>query len=360
VDDKNPLTLLKSVREELQTVQRQVDYLVAVLDSQAKAGLDGIAGRVEEDKPLNLDLINHALQQMAGKQSQEEILEVLLSSASKCADRAILFDVEDEKIQAWKGLGITVDLSEVSSTDVNDPLFVAVQSRGMVSGHARFETTLPWLRKLGAPPAKCLCVPLAFGTFVPLVLYADSTTDLDIGSLELLVRLAVLQMQNQYLAHLVQESRQRDAESSRREQSQQRVGVSQEGAGGDWKEADLLARNETAGEDTLESAGLTAQEEEAAHAEARRLARLLVAEIKLYNEDEVVEGRQRSDLYRRLRTDIERSRKMYEKLVHPLIKSQADYYGAEVIRVLARDDADLMGSEYEGTGLTNPIDQGSD
>jgi len=195
---------------------------------------------------------------------------------------------------------------------------------------------------------------------VPLVLYADSTTDLDIGSLELLVRLAVLQMQNQYLAHLVQESRQRDAESLRQERSHQRAGVSQEGAGGAWEEADLLARNETAGEDTLESAVLTAQEEEAAHAEARRLARLLVAEIKLYNEDEVAEGRQCSDLYRRLRTDIERSRKMYEKLVHPLIKSQADYYGAEVVRVLARDNVDLMGSEYEGTKLTNPIDQGSE
>lgn len=356
MDDRNPLSLLKSVREELQTVQRQVDYLMAVLESQAQAGVEEVTEQPEKGKPLNLDFVNQALQKMAGKQSQEEILEGLLSCAGQCADRVILFDVEERKIQAWKGTGVTVDLSEINSADENDPLFVAARSRGMVSGHARFEITLPWLRKLGAPPAKCLCVPLAFGTYVPLVLYADSRTDLDIGSLDLLTRLAVMEMQNQYLAYLVKQDRERDAESLEVGRPPEEVEVSQEGAGGAWREADLLARDETTGEGSL---SLTEQEEEAAHAEARRLARLLIAEIKLYNEDEVEEGRQSSDLYRRLRTDIERSRKMYKKLVHPLIQSQADYFGAEVVRVLAQDNSDLMGSGYEGAGLSNPIEQGS-
>ena len=39
--------------------------------------------------------------------------------------------------------------------------------------------------------------------------------------------------------------------------------------------------------------------ENALHEEARRLARLLVSEIKLYNEEQVEEGRRHRDLRRR-------------------------------------------------------------
>jgi hypothetical protein len=54
-------------------------------------------------------------------------------------------------------------------------------------------------------------------------------------------------------------------------------------------------------------------EEEKAHNDARRFARLLVSEIKLYNEQKVAEGRRGGDLYDRLKEDIDRSRQMYEK-----------------------------------------------
>ncbi|PYQ59926.1 MAG: hypothetical protein DMF53_17995, partial [Acidobacteria bacterium] len=43
---------------------------------------------------------------------------------------------------------------------------------------------------------------------------------------------------------------------------------------------------------------------QALHEEARRLARLLVSEIKLYNEEQVEEGRRNRDIYERLREDI--------------------------------------------------------
>jgi hypothetical protein len=47
--------------------------------------------------------------------------------------------------------------------------------------------------------------------------------------------------------------------------------------------------------------------EHPAHEEARRLARLLISEIKLYNEEQVLEGRRSRDLYHRLKEDIDRS-----------------------------------------------------
>jgi hypothetical protein len=69
--------------------------------------------------------------------------------------------------------------------------------------------------------------------------------------------------------------------------------------------------------------------------EARRFARLLASEIKLYNERAVTEGRARGDLYARLRQDIERGRRLYEERVPADVRSRADYYYEELVEVLA-------------------------
>lgn len=69
--------------------------------------------------------------------------------------------------------------------------------------------------------------------------------------------------------------------------------------------------------------------------EARRFARLLASEIKLYNEDQVAEGRERGDLYARLKDDIERGRRLYEERVPADVRSSADYYLEELVDVLA-------------------------
>jgi len=79
------------------------------------------------------------------------------------------------------------------------------------------------------------------------------------------------------------------------------------------------------------------------HEEARRFARLLVSEIKLYNEEEVDRGRANGDLYQRLREDIDRSREMYEKRIPPEVRTSNDYFKEELIRILASGDADALG-----------------
>lgn len=83
--------------------------------------------------------------------------------------------------------------------------------------------------------------------------------------------------------------------------------------------------------------------EEALHEEARRLARLLVSEIKLYNEEQVEEGRRRRDVYERLKEDIDRSRQMYEERVEPRILKATDYFYQELVRILAAGDAKALG-----------------
>jgi hypothetical protein len=89
-------------------------------------------------------------------------------------------------------------------------------------------------------------------------------------------------------------------------------------------------------------------EERRLHTDARRFARLLVSEIKLYNEQKVNEGRAQSDIYERLREDIERSRQMYEKRIAPPVAARFDYFHSELVKTLADGDPEKLGASYPG------------
>lgn len=93
-------------------------------------------------------------------------------------------------------------------------------------------------------------------------------------------------------------------------------------------------------------------EERRFHTDARRFARLLVSEIKLYKESQVNEGRSRHDLYDRLRDDIERSREMYDKRVKPEVAQRYDYFHHELVNTLAEGDAAKLGSSYPGATVS--------
>lgn len=86
-----------------------------------------------------------------------------------------------------------------------------------------------------------------------------------------------------------------------------------------------------------------AEGEDALHEEARRLARLLVSEIKLYNEEIIDEGRRHADIYDRLKDDIDRSRQMYEERIDPRLRGREDYFHQELVQRLAGGDESLLG-----------------
>jgi hypothetical protein len=77
-------------------------------------------------------------------------------------------------------------------------------------------------------------------------------------------------------------------------------------------------------------------------ASARRYARLLVSEIKLYHEPAVVEGRRDRDLATRLGGEIARARVLYEERVPLEVRQRGDYFHDELVRTLANGDATLL------------------
>jgi hypothetical protein len=106
------------------------------------------------------------------------------------------------------------------------------------------------------------------------------------------------------------------------------------------------------GQDVELPVEVASDEERRLHNDARRFARLLVSEIKLYNEQKVVEGRSESDLYQRLREYIDRSREMYDKRVRPEVAQRYDYFHNELVSTLAEGDEAKLGSAYPGATVS--------
>ena len=84
------------------------------------------------------------------------------------------------------------------------------------------------------------------------------------------------------------------------------------------------------------------------HKDASRFAKLLVSEIDLYNKPKVTDGRKNSDLYRRLKADIDRSRQTYEKRFGKTVAKHVDYFHEELVRTLAENEPSLLGTDYPG------------
>ena len=77
--------------------------------------------------------------------------------------------------------------------------------------------------------------------------------------------------------------------------------------------------------------------------EARRFAKLLVSEIKLYNERAVLEGREHGNLYERLKEDIDRSRQMYDDRIPEDVRASSNFFYEELVRILADGRAEELG-----------------
>jgi hypothetical protein len=82
------------------------------------------------------------------------------------------------------------------------------------------------------------------------------------------------------------------------------------------------------------------------HRSARKLARLVVSEIKLYNEKLVAEGLAAGNLYAKLDDPIEQAITLYEHRVPKEVRAESDYLHDELVRQLAGGDASKLGPGY--------------
>ena len=320
--------------------------------------------------------------------SQKEILRALLDSCAQYAARVALFVVKGVHASGWQGRGFSRnDALKDFALDSNASAVVrAIGERTTVAASAP-DNDRRFLAEFGAPAnGEARFLPLLLKDKVAALVYADAGTDpagqLDAGSLELLVLatgawLEVTSLRKQ--AHKEHEAAS-DRTESRSMPPVQSVSAFNDpfaahapghamaaAASAEAPSAKMSAAvaeaEPTAAEAIAEplpevhaaaavpaaevpAAPAVSAEDQETHRKAQRFARLLVDEVKLYNQAKVTEGRQHKDLYDRLKEAIEKSRATYQKRYGNTVAASGDYFQHELIRSLAEDDVSIMGANF--------------
>ena len=258
--------------------------------------------------------------------SLSDTLNALVDAASAIAPRAALFITSPTSdaasagmhLQGWKGVGFAGDGFAKLRIATTDAAAAGCLGPAVTEGRPVATTSSPAPSFANLPAQRAgLAVPISVGGTSVAVLYADD------APLEEPESPASWPEGLQILAAhgsacLAQITAARTAQAVR----QMAPGVTRTTAAG-------------------VAASATSPEEDSS---ARRYARLLVSEIKLYNEAAVRAGRQKRDLLTRLAPEIDRARRLYEERVSPAIGARAAYFQQELVHTLADGDSALLGN----------------
>ena len=274
-----------------------------------------------------------AVRAIGRARSLSEILDALAAGASREAARVGVLLIRGEQIQGWRFIGFGPALADASRFEL--PLAEA----GIIADAARTgeaasadsgpRAAAPAFAEL-PPGREMLAVPVPMSGQVVAVLYADQASDppdRDAPSpvpcaawqagLEVLARHAARCLEAITAVRAAQVFSERPAPAAATPRDRTEAG-SADGAGD---------ANAPADED----------------AAARRYARLLISEIKLYHEPAVIAGRRDRDVAARLGGEIARARVLYEQRVPAHVRRAHDHFHAELVRTLADGDPSLLG-----------------
>ena len=337
------------------------------------------------------DRLKQSLAEIEKGSSLSEVLTYLVNEVAQYADRTAMFIVKGPSAIGWYSKGIEPPdaVKQVNIPLTADTVFKFVANgRQAMRGHiAHTPATAQALSRLGGRPQGVLAVPLILRDKLAAILYCDTAADEMPAAEATLIEVLVLYAGKSIdLLSLAPKSAvpaaARTSVGSTPERAaairaggdevRERAGVprasapppppmAEEGSSTVMFKAGQLSgmakAAPAAGATPLPArpaapapppappkpAAPIAPEDQKAHEDAKRFARLVVSEIKLYNEAKVNEGRRQKDLYERLKEDIERGRAMYAERVPARVRDATNYFFDELVRILAGGDGAALG-----------------
>jgi hypothetical protein len=298
-----------------------------------------------------------------------EVLTHLVDEVGRYVERAVMFIVKAQNAVGWYGAGVAnPELVKAISIPLStDTVFrLAASSRRAERGHvSQSPGTGQALARLGGSPGGILAIPLILRDKVAAVLYCDSTGDevapAAADAAEILVAFA-----GKVIDVLSGAPRTGTTHPSMRSAPPSPPPAPRAAGGSDSASTVMFGTGTMkprpappvvkppsspparaaapAAAPAAPPVRAMSPEQQKAHDDARRFARLVVSEIKLYNEAKVAEGRKTKDIYERLKEDIERGRQMYNDRVAPDVRDATDYFQDELVRILGGGDASALGS----------------
>jgi len=358
----------RALERQLPKLQAElVECVLAELPPPAAAAEAGAAG------PMPSGLVEAIAGIHAGS-TQKEILKALLDAGTSYASRVALFVVKGGAASGWQARGLAEDdqIKDFPLDMTAGPASHAYQNRVATPANTA-EMDRRFVKQFGGPSNEQIVIlPLVLKDKVAALLYADGGAEnlLDAGSLEVLVMATSAWLEVASLRKQAQMRETVEAMPSMERpmpppapvqsvssfsdpfaaHSPKRIARAPEPEPEPAAEvvevvASAAAASAAAAPAADPFAGLSAEDADT-HRKAQRFARLLVDEIKLYNQAKVNEGRRNKDLYDRLKEDIDKSRTTFQKRYGSTVAASGDYFQKEVVRSLAEDDFSVMGANF--------------
>ena len=251
--------------------------------------------------------------------SLSEILDTLAMCAGREAARVAVILAHGTELRGWRFIGFPPEVQRAAAVigrDESGVIGEALRTAAPASADTSGALSAPAFAALPGG-RQCLAVPVIMSGEAVAVLYADQGTGDQRprpltwpDAVELMARYAARCLEAMTALKAVRGLGERPGGSS---------GGVAAGAQGD-------AETGEGGEDG-----------------ARRYARLLVSEIKLYHEAAVAEGRRSRDLASRLGIEIARARVLYEQKIPAHLRAGRDHFHDELVQTLANGDETLLG-----------------
>jgi hypothetical protein len=287
------------------------DGRIAGLQDGRIAGLqDGRTAGLQDGEDTVARLVD-AMRAIDATRSLTAMLDVLVTQAAREADRAAILLVRGDRLQRWRFVGFDAgsgphDTDEFLLHDA-DVVGEAVKTKGVVAADATEPLRVPSFAA-SSSSNESVCVPIALAGDVVAVLYADR-------------RDANAPPQWRRRIEMLARHATRSLEALIAFKAARMLTPSPRDFAASLDESDASAEDQTA---------------------ARRYARLLVSEIRLYHEEAVAAGRRERDLATRLGGEIARARTLYEQRIPSRVRHRADYFQDELVRTLANGDPALL------------------
>jgi hypothetical protein len=272
-------------------MRQRIEVAVAAATTAARADLrsaDGASG----------ERLLDAIRAIDRGRSLGEILDTLAACAGREAKAAAVVIVRGRHIRCWRSIGFGPPGTSSGSIEVPYP------QAGIVASAAESNTLVTGgpAPSFAADAGNPVAIPVAISGTVVAVLFADQPASLQ--TLETIARHAARALESMTA----------------------------------FKSARALAAGAV---DPFRGAGAPGMDKDEDVA-AKRYARLLIAEIRLYHEAAVTAGRRDRDLTSRLGGEIARARVLYEQRIPPHVRQRADHFRDELVRTLADGDAALV------------------
>lgn len=328
----------QKLSDELAAAETRMQVALAGSEARAAEALkDAVSAARAKDRDVEMAGVTRLLESIRGldgASSLSEVLDALALAAAREAARAAVVVLRGDRIQGWKMSGFGQRDTQPKSVDL---LLGESGVIGMAVAASRVVTTRDGQNAAAGPGFELLpadrmglAVPVVVGGRVVAVVYADAVTqdgrERPVPSgwpevIEVLARHA-----GRCLEAL---TTQRAASAPPRNQAPATPGATGHGAGPAT---------------TANPPSTMSQITDGVADAARRTARLLVSEIRLFHEPAVHEGRREGNLMERLAPEIEKARTAYNAQVPAGVRSQTDFFHQELIRTLAGGDATLLGN----------------